>query len=150
MQVKFIQPSDPEYRSMCNLRYRVFFEAHQLPFNILFDDQEASSLHAVIPHQLQVVACGRLTPSKTGIYQVSQMAVDPAWQRQGLGRAILLALIEQAVEAHTLVLHARLAAVPFYQQFGFVPTGEIFASTKTGVPHIEMQLEMQRPLSLPS
>jgi predicted GNAT family N-acyltransferase len=162
--IRFITAQAPEYAQIyaqiCDLRYRVFFAAHQLPFETVFDAQEAASLHAIYSSPLAevlltppieqsftltaqpVLAYGRLTPNPSGIYQISQMAVEPRYQRQGLGQAILQALIERAdaEQAKMLTLNARLSAVPFYQRFGFVTVGQPFASAKTGLLHIEMQL----------
>jgi predicted GNAT family N-acyltransferase len=140
MQVKFVQASEPEYPQLCELRYQVFFQMHHLPFEILFDAQEASSLHAIISTEFQVIACGRLTPS-SDFYQISQMAVAPEWQRQGLGGKIMTALVERAIaeRAEVLMLQARLNAISFYQKFGFISIDSVFASTKTRLPHIKMQ-----------
>jgi predicted GNAT family N-acyltransferase len=65
----------------------------------------------------------------------------PECQGHGLGMRILQALMEKAIEqdARLLTLNARVAKMQFYQKFGFKPVGEVFASTKTGVPHIKMQ-----------
>lgn len=143
--LKFVQPQDPEYSLLCSLRYRVFFQAQQLPFETLFDDYETSSLHlAVVPASQQVVACGRLTLLESRTARISQMAVDPLWRQQGYGAMILEALIERAAaeQVQTLTLQARLSAVPFYQKFGFVPIGKTFASAKTGIPHQPMQYSL--------
>jgi GNAT superfamily N-acetyltransferase len=183
--IRFVTAPDLEYALLCDLRYRVFFAPHQLPFEILFDAQEAISFHAIysqLPSQAvksiadfgdeflferragrasqikihpsikqgpaslpqPVLACGRLTPNLNGIYQISQMAVEPLYQRQGLGQAILRALIDRASleQAEMLTLNARLSAVSFYQKFGFVTVGQPFASAKTSIPHVEMQLQL--------
>lgn len=34
MKVRFVTPQDTEYPCLCSLRYHLFFEAHQLPFDI--------------------------------------------------------------------------------------------------------------------
>ncbi len=49
--VRFVTPQDAEYPQICALRYRLFFQAHHLPFDILYDAQEVRSLHAVITHK---------------------------------------------------------------------------------------------------
>jgi predicted GNAT family N-acyltransferase len=146
MEVRFVTPQDPEYPYLCALRYRLFFQAHHLPKDILFDAQETCSLHAVITHDEtpSVLAYGRLTPASDQVFQISQMVVAPEWQHQGLGRAIVAALLEHAAahRAHTILLDARTDAMGFYQKLGFERTSDVFPSAKTGVPHVRMQKKL--------
>ncbi len=59
---------------------------------------------------------------------VTTFAVDPAWRRQGVGGALLLALLDLAIQrrAREATLEVRLSNVParrLYEQFGFRPVG---------------------------
>jgi ribosomal-protein-alanine N-acetyltransferase len=59
---------------------------------------------------------------------VTTIAVDPAWQRSGIGTRLLLAVAREAVlrGAAALTLEVRLSnrgAQELYRQFGFVPVG---------------------------
>ncbi|MGH9180842.1 MAG: ribosomal protein S18-alanine N-acetyltransferase, partial [Acidimicrobiales bacterium] len=59
---------------------------------------------------------------------VTTLAVDPAWQRHGVGTLLLAELAAQAVErrCRNLTLEVRvgnLAAQRLYGAFGFVPAG---------------------------
>lgn len=145
-EVRFVTAENAEYSKICTLRYRLFFQAHHLPFDILFDAQEARSLHTVITHQEthDVLAYGRLTPGADEIFQISQMVVAPEWQHQGLGKAIIMALLERAAaeQAHTIVLDARTDAVGFYEKLGFEQISDVFPSAKTGVLHVRMQKKL--------
>lgn len=59
---------------------------------------------------------------------VTTIAVDPAWQRKGVGRLLLLNMARVALEkrARNLTLEVRMSnhgAQALYREFGFVPAG---------------------------
>jgi [ribosomal protein S18]-alanine N-acetyltransferase len=59
---------------------------------------------------------------------ITTVAVDPAWQRQGIATRLLLALARAATErqCRNLTLEVRMSnagAQELYQRFGFVPAG---------------------------
>ncbi|MGF1480552.1 MAG: GNAT family N-acetyltransferase [Cyanophyceae cyanobacterium] len=140
MPVKLIGTHQPEYQQACQLRYRAFFAEHNLPFTILFDQDETDSFHAVITSaDCKVVAYGRLT-QKLNHDQISQMVVEPEYQGRGLGQQILQFLILLAAQhrAKLMVLEARTSAMEFYQKLGFKPNGSEYSSKKTGIAHIRM------------
>lgn len=88
----------------------------------------------------KVLAYGQLGQNSLNEFQIYQMVVEPAYQRQGLGRQILATLVDRAIAQGTqrIVLHARITKVPFYARSGFTTIGEVFPSPQTGVPHIKM------------
>ena len=145
MEVKFITTEQAEYFQACQLRHQVFFAAHDLPFTILFDDQEAISFHVVITNSYnKVIAYGRLTATPNNNARISQMVVKPDYQRQGLGQQILLTLINLAKKrgANLIILEARTSAVRFYQKLGFETVSSEYPSKKTGVIHVNMKLTL--------
>lgn len=75
--------------------------------------------------------------SKTQI-QFRQMCVHPSFRKQGLGAFMLLSgeRIAQALNIHTVMLHARLEAIPFYRRFGYHQEGGIFREVT--IPHVLM------------
>ena len=77
-----------------------------------------------------------------GPYQsVFSLAVHPDWQRQGLGRALLNALIDQARREgrRGVTLTCREYRVAYYESFGF-QNGGLSASVHGGVPWYDMLL----------
>lgn len=68
-----------------------------------------------------------------------QMAVEPAWERRGVGARLVRALearaaTEGAAEVH---MHARDLAVGFYAKLGYRVEGEPFV--EIGIPHVAMR-----------
>ena len=94
--VKLIQYNSPEYDRACQLRYRLFFAEHNLPWKVVRDRRQADYFHAAIVIRDRVVAYGQLVPHFNRIYQICQMVVEPSYQRQDFGKTILSTLIELA------------------------------------------------------
>jgi predicted GNAT family N-acyltransferase len=59
------------------------------------------------------------------------MAVESTHRQQGLGRAVLKAVLEELIpmaerDRCPIYLHAQVQALPFYTQLGFVTDGDEF------------------------
>jgi predicted GNAT family N-acyltransferase len=145
-QLKFIDYGSDEYYQAAQLRYRLFYQEHNIPFESIFEPTEKQDLHLAITTNSKniVVAYGRLGQNSFDEFQIYQMVVTPEYQGHGLGMLILQALIEVAVEqgASLLTLNARTTKVQFYQKAAFETSGEVFPSHTTGVPHIKMQKKL--------
>lgn len=74
-------------------------------------------------------------PEQGASWQLRGMAVEPARQGQGLGRALLEAA-QQALGA-PMWCNARTGAAPFYLRGGWQPVGEVFEIHGVG-PHLRM------------
>ena len=143
ISVQLIKYQSREYKQACELRYRLFFAEHGLPWEIVLDDNDIN-FHAAIIVQNNVVAYGQLIAKDSFVYQVKQMVVEPKYQKQNLGRQILQSLINIARQqgATDVTLNARLFAVGFYQKLGFQTYGSQFPSATTGVIHIPMRQKL--------
>jgi predicted GNAT family N-acyltransferase len=142
-RLKSIEYGSEAYNQAAQLRYELFYREHNIPFESIFDPQEAEDLHLAITANSddRVLAYGRLGQNQPDEFQIYQMVVLPAYQGRGLGKRLLQGLMEAAIEreADIVVLNARVTKMPFYQKSGFTPVGAVFASSMTGVPHIKMQ-----------
>ncbi|WP_404784753.1 GNAT family N-acetyltransferase [Altericista sp. CCNU0014] len=142
-QLKSIAYGSDAYRQAARIRYRLFYQAHDISFESIFDAPEDRDLHLAIVERSSncVLAYGRLRQHSFNEFQIYQMVVLPEFQGQGLGARILQGLTAAAIDrgAALLRLDARVEKVPFYQKFGFESFGNVFPSSMTGVPHIRMQ-----------
>ena len=143
ISVKLIEYQRQEYRQACKLRYRLFFQEHNLPWDVVLNNNDADFLAAIVIEE-NVVAYGQLRDRHNGIYQIEQMVVEPKYQRQYLGKRIILTLIDLAKHkgAIEIVLNSRLCAIGFYQRVGFQTCGVEFPSPTTGVIHIPMNKKL--------
>jgi GNAT superfamily N-acetyltransferase len=91
--------------------------------------------------QDQIIGTGALVPRPGGVVQVVRMSVAAPWRRQGIGRMILLALVEHARQAGftRIILETTKTwreVVAFYLRFGFRIThdqdGDVYFEYRLG------------------
>ena len=122
------------------VRCAVFVDEQGVPESLELDDHDAGSHHILVcDHDGKPIGAGRIKPDG----QIGRMAVLKAWRGQGVGNAILAALLEHArLQGHTCVfLLAQENAVSFYQQSGFVAHGENFEVA--GIQHRRMEKSLE-------
>lgn len=90
-----------------------------------------------------IIACLLAKPIEDDVFKLRQMAVEEAYQGQGVGRALIvyaLNYLKERLLATKVVLHARATAVPFYEKLHFQIVGDVFE--EVGIPHYKMQLHL--------
>lgn len=144
MELRFVTYGSAEWADARQLRYSLFFQPMGLSLSVLDDGEEQAAMHLVALAGNRVVGYGRLYPLENGEYRLSQMVVTPACQGQGIGRQILQYLVNQvrASSGSILRLDARKTAVGFYSKAGFQQVGEVFLSSRTGIPHVTMVMRL--------
>lgn len=107
-----------------------------MPPDIELDEWDAASDHAIATDDRGlVIATGRLLPDG----HVGRMAVLLEWRGQGVGAAVLAALVTRASERgmRRVILNAQTHARGFYARFGFAQIGAEFM--EAGIPHVAME-----------
>lgn len=118
------------------LRFAIFVGEQNVPQGIELDDKDAECVHALAYDDAgKAIGTGRLLPDG----HIGRMAVVVEWRRQGVGQAILEALIEEARKrGHAeVVLSAQLQAAEFYRGQGFVAEGKVYE--EAGILHQAMR-----------
>lgn len=140
MNIAEIQLDGLLYKKALELRYKLFFEEHGLPKDILNDKMENESSHIAISNGNELIAYGRLLALNNEESQISQMVVSPPYQNQGYGSKLLseLMLIAKSRGATIIMLNARTDAAGLYSKQGFRRVGQAYNSHSTGVPHVKM------------
>jgi len=121
------------------VREEVFVREQGVPLDMEWDEFDTTSRHVVAFDAAgQAIGTGRLLEDG----HIGRMAVLPEWRGQGVGRALLERLLEDAVAAgqEELILHAQTQAAGFYRRFGFVEAGAEFM--EAGIPHLRMQRQL--------
>lgn len=67
----------------------------------------------------RIVGCGSLVWMTPVLAEIRSLAVDEAYQGNGVGGAIVQALVERARAAGARTVFALTRAVPFFQRLGF-------------------------------
>ncbi len=118
------------------VRTRVFVDEQQVPAALESDALDPLSHHVIaMDAGGQVVGTGRLTPER----RIGRMAVLRDWRSQGVGEALLAALVAEARQRGwgEVSLHAQLPARDFYARNGFLPEGALFE--EAGIAHVTMR-----------
>lgn len=121
------------------VRETVFVHEQGVPADEEVDSLDDDAWH-VLARDLHgtPIGAGRLTAEP----RIGRMAVLASWRGQGVGRAILQALIDQARSRRhpSVSLHAQLSARDFYAAAGFKPVGGQF--DECGIMHQRMELAL--------
>lgn len=118
------------------VRYEVFVVEQKVPLDMEWDEMDEVCVHAVAFDETgEPVGTGRLLPDG----HIGRMAVRRPARGEGIGAAMLNALIDEALKRgdRAVMLNAQTQAEAFYARFGFERDGEEFM--EAGIPHIHMR-----------
>lgn len=134
-----VEYGTPQYVECVRLRDLVLRKPLGLSFT---EDQLASefnSIHiALVNIELEVIACLVVKPLSDQLAKIRQVAVDPDYQRKGLGKRMSL-FAEQYLRNQgyqSIELSARTEAISFYQNQGYKTVGSTY--TEIGIDHQKM------------
>ena len=119
------------------VREAVFVREQGIPADIELDEADADAVHALALNRLgMALGTGRLIRHAPGVSRLGRMAVIAPMRGSAVGRRLLEALLAEAARQgdHTVMLHAQLSAMRFYEHFGFVEQGPHFE--EAGIAHV--------------
>jgi predicted GNAT family N-acyltransferase len=122
------------------VREAVFIREQHVPSELEWDEFDLHCIHLLaIDAAGNAIGTSRLLADGT----IGRMAVLKAWRGRGVGKALLLRLLEEARNQHLqrIVLHAQTHASGFYRKLGFEMMGEEFMEAE--IPHIRMVLRLK-------
>lgn len=129
----------PDLRSV---RETVFVQEQSVPLELEWDELDPLCHHVLARDDAGTpIGTGRLTPKQ----KIGRMAVLASWRGQGVGDALLRALLERARDLgwRRISLHSQASAVAFYTRHGFLPFGDPFV--EAGIDHQSMELLLDAP-----
>ena len=127
------------------VRETVFVQEQKVPVEEEWDALDPLCLHVIARDALgKPIGTGRLTPER----RIGRMAVLADWRGQGVGDAMLAALVAQArARGWPMVsLNAQVSAESFYARHGFLPHGGRFH--EAGIEHQAMLRNLQGPTAV--
>lgn len=122
------------------VRQAVFVEEQSVPPELEWDGEDDACLHFLaLSEDAEPIGTVRLMEGG----KIGRLAVCKHWRGKGVGRALMAAVMAmaQAEGNTTLYLDAQVAAIGFYEKFGFLAHGPVFDDA--GIPHRRMSLESQ-------
>lgn len=129
---------DEHQNNLKKIRHQVFVIEQKVPLNEEWDNLDGEAKHFLaFNEQHEAIGTARVLP--TG--QIGRMAVLKEYRRYGIGKRILETVYAYhlARGINKLFLHAQVKAIPFYEDSGFVVTGDSFI--EAGIEHKTMELK---------
>lgn len=130
--------ADDTERDACYLlRTEVFVEEQGVPPWEELDDYDETAEHFLAEEDGRVIATARLVDKGEAGGKIGRVAVAQAYRGQGVGRELMLFVMEAGFQTYpVLLLDAQVPVIPFYERLGFVAEGEVFLDA--GIPHRRM------------
>lgn len=119
-----------------SLRKAVFIDEQGVPAAIEMDGSDPDCRHVLAWRDDVAVGTGRIAPDG----RIGRMAVVASCRGQGIGRDILIGLVQlgRDMGIDHLYLSAQCQAIPFYEKCGFVVSGPAYE--EAGIEHRRMTL----------
>jgi len=137
-----IEWASEAYVQEVSLRNAVLREPLGLSFTQAEKDAEPEKIHFGAFRETELTGCVLIQSCEADEWKLSQMAVDPDCQGQGIGRR-LVAIAEEVCRSKgglSLVLNARVSAWRFYESCGYSRESDEFILV--GIPHVVMRKEL--------
>jgi predicted GNAT family N-acyltransferase len=137
-----IKPWQEAQKDAYQVRREVFILEQKVPEDLEIDEFDPVALHALAYSDNACIGTARLHINDDRSGQIGRMAILSSFRNQGLGRQIMKVLIETAKSsgATSLILHAQVSAIPFYEKLGFKANGPIY--DEAGIPHRNMMMAL--------
>lgn len=138
-QLKIFDQNSADYWLALILRYRVLRHPLDLNYTRHQLESESNDIHFGFFDENRIYAYLMLSPQNADTIQLRQMAVDPDFQKSGLGKRLIVEAEKYACKnGYTSIFcHARISASDFYKKLDFLPIGDVFQ--EVSIPHILMQ-----------
>jgi N-acetylglutamate synthase-like GNAT family acetyltransferase len=139
MALKIIDHDTKEYQQMVKLRIDMLRKPLGLNFEKEELEKEKDDVLMGAFEDGRILGCCLLTRVSSSAVRLRQMAVPNNMQGRGIGRALMVFAenIARDMGYKTLIMHARVTAVGFYQKLGYSTTGAEFEEVT--IPHYVME-----------
>jgi predicted GNAT family N-acyltransferase len=113
--------TDEEFKHYFDLRWRILRAPWNQPRGSEIDDIEDDCFHIMVSDGENIIGIGRLQFNSASEAQIRYMAVEPEYEKKGIGKLIVNALESHALKnnSEVIVLDAREPAVGFYKKLGY-------------------------------
>ena len=139
MALKLIDYGSPEYEQMLRLRYDLLRKPLGLSFDPRELEKEKDDVLMGAFEDDRMLGCCLLAETDPKSLRLRQMAVPNNLQGKGIGRALMIFAenIARDMGYETLMMHARITAIGFYEKMGYVKKDGQFIEVT--IPHVIME-----------
>ncbi len=143
----FVNVSRVEAKEIIDLRHRVLRVGLPRESASFSGDDDPLAVHLAAKDGMKIVGCATVLVNEWNgerACQLRGMAIDPEYQRRGVGREILAEVDRIAAEKGVRILWAnvRKLAAEFYRKYGWVIVSEEFEIPTAG-PHFKVSRKLE-------
>lgn len=132
-----------EMEACYTVRFAVFVDEQAVPAEEELDHYDPVALHLLAEQDGSVVGTARVVYLERTA-KIGRVAVLKQYRGLGIGRALMLAALDQATRGCDLaILDAQVQVIPFYERLGFVAEGPVFLDA--GIEHRRMTRHLATP-----
>jgi len=136
MEIKLkIIKTDDDYKSCLSIRKQVFIMGQNIPIEIELDDDHIEASYFLAEIDDIPVGTARFRKTDSGI-KLERFAVLEKYRNFGVGKALVLFILNHLRNEKTIYLNAQESVIWFYEKLGFNPVGNQFYEAE--IPHQKM------------
>ena len=136
MEIKLkIIKTDDDYQSCLSIRKQVFIMGQNIPIEIELDDDHIEASFFLAKIDGKPIGTARFRKTDSGI-KLERFAVLKDYRNFGVGKALVLFILNHLKNEKTIYLNAQESVTGFYEKLGFSPVGDKFYEAE--IPHRKM------------
>lgn len=134
VKVKVVD-SDAELKHALAIRREVFVKEQSVPEEIELDAHDWGATHVLATLDGKPAGTARWRKTELGI-KLERFAVPRSMRGKGIGKALLMYVLNRVTNGDKIYLHAQTSVIPFYEKYGFTCEGRPFQ--EAGISHRKM------------
>lgn len=128
---------DAAFDHVFAIRQEVFVQEYSIDHEADYDGFDHLSHHYLMRVSDEPAATARWRRVQTGgRYRIERLAVRKKFRRQGIGTALLHAVLQDIPKDKEIFLHCPIDSADFFLMMGFEKTGFVFE--EAGIDHIKL------------
>ncbi len=130
-----IAESEKEFQMCLTIRRQVFIIGQNISEKLELDDDTISATSFLAMVSNEPIGTARFRYTEFGV-KLERFAVLKTSRNLGVGKALVLFILNQLKNEKTIYLNAQESVISFYSKLGFEKVGDIFIEAE--IPHQKM------------
>jgi len=128
--------TDALYNHVFDIRTTVFVEGESIDQEDEYDGFDHLANHYLAYYEDVPAGAARWRRLNNGSFRLERVAVLNRFRGKGIGRALVLAMVEELPGEGEIFIHAQVKNTAFYEKLHFEVEGEEFEEAQ--IPHVKM------------